>query len=563
MTDFIRETIEKDHAAHKHGGRLHTRFPPEPNGYLHLGHAKAISISFGIAIERGGLYNLRFDDTNPLKEEAAFVEAIQQDVRWLGYEVGERVFYASDYFEQLYEWAVLLVKRGPAYVCDLNDAELSEQRGTSSFAADGKRITQPGRNSPYRERSAAENLELLEGMRRGDFPEGSRTLRAKIDMAHPNLNMRDPIMYRIIHAPHHRTGERWHIYPTYDWAHGQSDSIEGITHSLCDTGFEGHRVLYDWYLDALGIHHPQQIEFGRMSLTYNIMSKRLAAELIAAGDVSGWDDPRLCTLRGLRRRGYPPEAINAFCQKIGISRNNATIEVQLLEHCVREHWNQHAARAMAVVDPLKLVITSLPPEAEVRVEAQNNPENPAAGARPLALTRELWIERGDFMEEPPSKYHRLAPGKEVRLRYGAIVRCERAVRGASGEIEEVHCVHDPDSIGGRAADGRTVRGTIHWVSRPGAVRAQARLYDRLFTTEEPARAEPGRSWRDNLNPRSLETVDCYVEPAAARSAPGEVHQFERLGYFCTDTESTPAKPVFNRTVSLRDSWQKLAARGGE
>ena len=563
-TDFIREIVEADLASGKYGGRVHTRFPPEPNGYLHIGHAKAICLTYGIAEEYGGLYNLRFDDTNPTKEKTEFVESIQEDIRWLGFDWEDRLFYASDYFDQLYEWAVELIKKGKAYVCDLNDEEIREYRGTTVFGKDGKRETPPGEDSPYRNRSVEENLDLFERMRKGEFPDGSRTLRAKIDMAHPNLNMRDPVMYRIMHTEHHRTGDKWCIYPTYDWAHGQSDSIEGITHSICDIGFENHRPLYDWFLDELGVFHPRQYEFGRLNLTYTILSKRQLRELVDGGYVSGWDDSRLPTLCGLRRRGYTPEAIREFCRRIGVSKSESIVEIQKLEHCLREHLNKLALRRMAVLNPLKVVITNYPEDHEEELDAINNPEDEAAGTRKVPFSREVYIERDDFMEKPPRKFFRLAPGREVRLRYAYFITCQEVIKDEKGEIVELRCTYDPATRGGDAPDGRKVKGTIHWVSARHAVKAEARLYDYLFTKENPTAVDEGQDWKDNLNPDSITILpECYVEPGLASVQPGYRCQFERLGYFCMDPDSTRDRPVFNRTVALRDSWKRIQAKQGK
>ncbi len=550
-TDFIREIVAEDVRTGRFGGRVHTRFPPEPNGYLHIGHAKALSIDFDIAEEFGGLCNLRFDDTNPMKEEAEYVEAIKEDIRWLGYDWGDREYYASDYFEQLYQWAEELIKKGKAYVCDLSPEEVRAYRGT---------LTEPGRESPYRNRSVEENLDLFRRMRAGEFPEGSRTLRAKIDMASPNINLRDPIMYRIIYAPHHRTGTRWCIYPTYDWAHGQSDSIEGITHSFCDLAYEDHRPLYDWFLDQLGVHHPRQIEFARLNLTYTVLSKRVLRRLVEEGYVSGWDDPRMPTLRGLRRRGYTPEAIRAFCRMIGVDKTNSTIDIALLEHCIREDLNKRAPRVMAVLRPLRVVLVNYPEGQVEEVECINNPEDPSMGTRQVPFSRVLYIERDDFREEPPPKYYRLAPGREVRLRYAYLIRCVNVVKDASGEVVELHCTYDPDTRGGSAPEGRRVKGTLHWVSAGHALKSEVRLYDRLFLKPNPLEVEGDADFTVNLNPHSLEVLtDCCVEPSLAGAPVGSRYQFERLGYFCVDSDSTPEHLVFNRTVALRDTWAKIEA----
>lgn len=560
-TDFIREAIEADNASGRFGGRVHTRFPPEPNGHLHIGHAKAICITYGVAEQFGGKYNLRMDDTNPAKEKDEYVEAIQEDVRWLGFDWGTRLFYASDYFGQLRDWAVDLITKGKAYVCDLGEEEISAYRGTQVFGADGRRETPRGKDSPNRDRTVAENLDLFDRMCRGEFPDGSRTLRAKIDMAHPNLNMRDPVMYRILRADHYRQGSKWCIYPTYDWAHGQSDSIEGITHSICDISFENHRPLYDWFLDALGVHHPRQIEFGRLNLTHTVLSKRYLRELVESGIVSGWDDPRLPTLRGLRRRGFTPEAIREFCRRIGVTKSDTTVDIRLLEHCVRDHLNKVAPRAMAVVNPLKVVITNYPEDASEEVDAINNPEDPAAGTRRLPFCREIFIERDDFMEDPPKQFHRLAPGREVRLRCAYFITCQEAIRNASGEIVELRCTYDPATRGGDAPDGRRVKGTIHWVSARHALRAEVRLYDHLFVAEDPMATEG--DWKTGLNPESLRAMtDCRLEPGLDAAPVGHRCQFERIGYFCKDRDSQPGHPVFNRTVPLKDSWKKVQAKAG-
>ncbi|MFH1737778.1 MAG: glutamine--tRNA ligase/YqeY domain fusion protein [bacterium] len=556
-SDFIREIVKADVEAGKNDGRVHTRFPPEPNGYLHIGHAKAICITFGVAEEFGGLYNLRFDDTNPTKEKTEYVEAIQKDIRWLGFDWGDRLFYASDYFDQLYEWAVLLIKKGKAYVCDLDDEEIKQYRGTTVFTEDGKRETPPGKDSPYRNRSVEENLDLFERMRNGEFPDGARTLRAKIDMAHPNLNMRDPVMYRIMHTDHYRTGDKWCIYPTYDWTHGQSDSIEGVTHSICDISFENHRPLYDWYLEELGVFHSRQYEFGRLNLTYTVLSKRWLRELVDGGYVAGWDDPRLPTLCGLRRRGYTPEAIRELCKRIGVSKSDGTVGVQLLEHCLREHLNKVAPRRMAVLNPLKVVITNYPEDQEEELDAINNPEDESAGTRKVPFSRELYIERDDFMEDPPRKFFRLAPGREVRLRYAYFITCQEAIKNEKGEFVELRCTYDPATRGGDSPDGRKVKSTIHWVSAKHAVQAEVRLYDYLFAKEDPYDVDEGQNWKDNVNPNSLTILsECYVEPDLASVRPEYRCQFERLGYFCMDPDSNPDRPVFNRTVALRDSWKR-------
>jgi glutaminyl-tRNA synthetase len=551
-SNFIRTIIEEDLRTGKYGGRVHTRFPPEPNGYLHIGHAKSICLNFGLAADYGGLCNLRFDDTNPTKEEAEYVEAIKEDVRWLGFDWGDREYYASDYFDQLYEYAVKLIKDGKAYVDDLSADEIREYRGT---------LTKPGKESPYRNRSVEENLELFERMRAGEFPDGAKVLRAKIDMASGNLNMRDPVMYRILHARHHRTGDKWCIYPMYDWAHGQSDSIEGITHSICTLEFEDHRPLYDWFLDQLGIHHPQQIEFARLELTYTVMSKRKLLRLVQEGHVSGWDDPRMPTICGLRRRGYTPEAIRDFCERVGVAKKKGSIvDIAMLEHCLREDLNKRAPRVMAVLRPLKVIIDNYPEDKVEEFDAVNNPEDPSMGTRPVPFCRELYIERDDFREEPPPKYFRLAPGREVRLKHAYFIKCERVVKDEqTGEIIELHCSYDPASRGGASPDGRKVKGTLHWVSARHAIEAEVRLYDHLFTKENPDEVGEDEDFIDYLNPHSLEVLtSCRLEPSLKNAAPGSRFQFLRHGYFCVDSkDSTPERLVFNRTVSLRDTWAKI------
>jgi glutaminyl-tRNA synthetase len=549
-TDFIREIIREDNRTGKHGGRVHTRFPPEPNGYLHIGHAKSICLNFGIAQEFGGLCNLRFDDTNPSKEDVEYVDSIMEDVRWLGFDWQDRLFYASDYFEQIYQWAVQLITAGKAYVCDLNADQVRETRGT---------LTTPGTNSPYRDRSIEENLDLFGRMRDGEFPDGAKTLRAKIDMASPNLNMRDPVMYRILHATHHRSGDRWCIYPTYDFTHGQSDSIERITHSICTLEFENHRPLYDWYIRELGIFAPQQIEFARLNLTYTVMSKRRLLELVKEHFVSGWDDPRMPTISGLRRRGYTPESIRDFCATIGVSKVDSVVDIALLEHCLREDLNQRAPRVMGVLRPLKLVIDNYPPGQVEQMEAVNNPEDSGMGTRQVPFSRELWIEQDDFREVPPKKYFRLFPGQEVRLRYAYLVRCTGVVKDPqTGEVAEVHCTYDPATRGGSTPDGRKVKGTIHWVSADSAVPAEVRLYDHLFIKPNADDVPEGQDYKANLNPKSLERLTgCFVEPSLAGAKPGSRFQFERQGYFCVDPDSTATRPVFNRTVSLVDTWAKI------
>ena len=549
-SNFVREIILEDLKTGKFGGRVHTRFPPEPNGYLHIGHAKSICLNFGLAQEFGGKCNLRFDDTNPEKEEQEYVDSIKDNVRWLGFDWEDRLFYASDYFDQLHDWAVQLIKSGNAYVCDLSAEEVRRYRGT---------LTEPGKQSPYRNRSVEENLDLFARMRAGEFPDGSRTLRSKIDMASPNLNMRDPVMYRILHAEHHRTGDKWCIYPMYDFAHGQSDSIEGITHSICTLEFEDHRPLYDWYVEALGIYHPQQIEFDRLSLTYTVMSKRKLLKLVQEGQVRGWDDPRIPTLAGIRRRGYTPEAIRNFCASIGVSKTNGTIELALLEHFVREDLNRRAQRVMAVLRPLRVVIDNYPEGQVDLLEAVNNPEDASMGTRQVPFSRELFIEQDDFREDPPKQYYRLTPGREVRLRYGYFITCTGVVKSDAGEVVEVHCTYDPATRGGNAPDGRKVKSTIHWVSAAQALDAEVRLYDNLFTKEDPESGEA--DFTTYLNPKSLEVLShAKLEPFLAGAAPLSRYQFERLGYFCVDPDSAPEKLVFNRTVALRDTWAKIEKR---
>jgi glutaminyl-tRNA synthetase len=551
-TDFIRDLIAEDRRSGKHGGRVHTRFPPEPNGYLHIGHAKAICLNFGVAGDFGGLCNLRFDDTNPTKEDVEYVEAIEEDVRWLGFDWADRMFYASDYFEQLYQYAEQLIREGHAYVDSLSADEIREYRGT---------LTEPGRDSPFRDRSAEENLDLLRRMRAGEFADGTHVLRARIDMASPNMNMRDPTLYRIRHAAHHRTGSAWCIYPTYDYAHPISDAIEGITHSLCTLEFEDHRPLYDWVVEHTHPpHRPQQIEFARLNLNYTVMSKRKLLALVEQGLVAGWDDPRMPTLAGLRRRGFTPEAIRDFCARVGVAKKENVIDVALLEHTVREDLNRRATRALAVLRPLKVVIENYPDGRDQRVEAVNNPEDPSAGSRMLPFSRELYIEQDDFMEHPPKKFFRLSPGNEVRLRYAYILKCERAVKDASGNVVELRCTYDADSLDGPTAS-RRVKGTIHWVSAPHASDAEVRLYDRLFQSPDPG--EGGRDPLTDLNPRSLERLaGAKMEPMLAAAPPGSRFQFERLGYFCVDLDSRQDAPVFNRTVTLKDTWAKISARTG-
>lgn len=549
QSNFVRDIILADIASGKHGGRVHTRFPPEPNGYLHIGHAKSICLNFGLAQEFGGKCNLRFDDSNPCKEESEYVESILEDVRWMGFEPAG-IYYASDYFDQLYEWAVQLIKQGDAYVCDLSAEEVRQHRGT---------LTEPGKESPWRNRSIAENLDLFERMKNGEFPDGTRTLRSKIDMASPNLNMRDPVMYRILHASHHHVGDKWCIYPMYDFTHGQSDSIEQITHSICTLEFEDHRPLYDWYIQKLGIFAPQQIEFDRLNLTYTMLSKRRLLALVQQGVVSGWDDPRMPTLSGIRRRGYTPEAMRTFCSRIGVSKTNGTIELGLLEHAVREDLNKRALRAMAVLKPLKVVIENYPHGQVEQMEAVNNPEDASAGTRLVPFSKVIYIEQDDFREVPPKGYFRLSPGKEVRLRYAYLVTCTDVVKDpATGEVVEIHCTYDPATRGGNTPDGRKVKSTIHWVSAEHAVEGEVRIYDKLFQTANPNAENESGDWMANLNPKSLEVVaDAKLEPSLANVEAGAKYQFERLGYFCVDQDSKPGRPVFNRTVGLRDTWAKI------
>ena len=552
-SNFIRDRILEDLKTNKYQGRVQTRFPPEPNGYLHIGHAKAICLDFGLADEFGGHTNLRFDDTNPEKEDVEYVDSIMEDVKWLGYH-WDGLFYASDYFEQIYQWAIKLIRDGKAYVDDLSADEIRKYRGT---------LTEPGKNSPYRDRSVEENLNLFERMKAGEFPDGSRVLRAKIDMASPNLNMRDPVMYRILHAEHHRTGDKWCIYPMYDFAHGQSDSIEKITYSMCSLEFADHQPLYNWFIRELGIFPSQQIEFDRLSLTYTIMSKRKLRRLVEEGHVEGWNDPRMPTLSGMRRRGYTPEAIRNFVSAAGVSRTNGIVELAMLEHYVREDLNKRAPRVMAVLRPLKVVIDNYPENQVEEMEAINNPEDESAGKRKVPFSKVLYIEQDDFRENPPKGYYRLSPGREVRLRYGYLVTCTSVVKNDKGEVVEVHCSYDPATRGGNTPDGRKVKSTIHWVSAAHAVQAEVRVYDNLFTKENPDDAEEGKDFVSNLNPNSLEVVgNAKVEPSLAMVTPGTRYQFERLGYFCADPGSAPGKPVFNRTVALKDTWAKVEKKQG-
>jgi glutaminyl-tRNA synthetase len=554
-SNFIRDIVIDDNKTGKFGGRVHTRFPPEPNGYLHLGHAKSICLNFGLADEFGGKTNLRFDDTNPSKEETEYVDSIMENVHWLGFE-WDGLFYASDYFGQLYEWALKMIREDKAFVCDLSAEEVRKTRGT---------LTEPGQESPYRNRSVEENLDLFQRMKSGEFPDGARTLRAKVDMASPNLNMRDPVMYRILHADHHRTGSEWCIYPMYDYAHGQSDSIERITHSICTLEFEDHRPLYDWYVEALGIYHPQQIEFDRLNVTYTLLSKRKLLQLVQDGHVSGWDDPRMPTLAGIRRRGYPPEALRNFCGAIGVSKTNGTIELGLLEHYVRENLNRTARRVMAVLRPLRVVIDNYPESQVDEMEAVNNPEDASAGTRTVPFSKVLYIEQDDFREVPPPKYYRLSPGKEVRLRYGYFITCTGVVKDDKGEVAEIHCTYDPATRGGNSPDGRKVKSTIHWVSAAHAIDAEVRMYDNLFVKENPGETAEGQNFTANLNPKSLEILYGKLEPSLAAAVAGDRFQFERMGYFCVDQDSAPGKAVFNRTVGLKDAWAKIEkqTKGGK
>ena len=551
-SDFIRNIIVDDLKQNKNNGRVHTRFPPEPNGYLHIGHAKSICLNFSIASENeGGLCNLRFDDTNPIKEEEEFVESIKEDIRWLGFDWGDRLYYASDYFDELYGYAVQLIKAGKAYVCDLSAQETRNYRGT---------LTEPGKDSPYRNRSIEENLDLFECMRAGEFEDGACVLRAKIDMASPNLNMRDPVLYRVLRASHHRTGNKWCVYPMYDFTHGQSDSIEGITHSLCTLEFEDHRPLYDWFIDELKIFHPQQIEFARLNLSYTVMSKRMLLELVEGGYVTGWDDPRMPTISGMRRRGYTPGAIRKFCERIGLAKRDSMIDMALLEHGIREDLNRHSPRVMAVLRPLRVVIDNYPEDLVEEMAAVNNPEDPDMGIRKVPFSRVLYIEKDDFREDPPKKFYRLAPGREVRLRYGYFIKCVSVIKDEkTGEVKELHCTYDPETKGGDSPDGRKVKATLHWVSAAHSLEVEVRLYDRLFVKANPTEGKDGPDYKTYLNPDSLQTLtSCRVEPGLADAQPGMRYQFERQGYFCVDSsDSSEGALVFNRTVSLRDSWARI------
>jgi glutaminyl-tRNA synthetase len=549
QSNFIRDIIVDDLKTNKYGGRVHTRFPPEPNGYLHIGHAKSININFGLATEFGGKCNLRFDDTNPEKEETEYVDSIIADVHWLGGDFEDRLFYASDYFDQLYEWAVQLIKSGDAYVCDLTAEQVRLTRGT---------LTEPGQESPWRNRTVEENLDLFQRMRGGEFPDGARTLRAKIDMASANLNLRDPIMYRILHAEHHRTGDKWCIYPMYDFTHGESDSIERITHSICTLEFEDHRPLYDWYVERLGIYHPQQIEFDRLNLTYTLLSKRKLLQLVQKGHVNGWDDPRMPTISGVRRRGFTPEGIRNFCRRVGVSKTQGITELALLEYFIREDLNKRAARVMGVLRPLRVVIDNYPEGQVEEMEAVNNPEDERMGTRKVPFSRVLYIEQDDFREDPPKQYYRLSPGREVRLRYAYFVKCTGVVKNEAGEVTEIHCTYDPATRGGNAPDGRKVKSTIHWVSAAHAIDAEVRLYENLFLRENPSDDSEGLDFTAYLNPKSIEVLTgSKLEPSLAGAAVGSRYQFERLGYFCVDIDNTPEKPVFNRTLPLRDTWAKI------
>jgi len=548
--NFIHQIIEEDIRNNKNDRRVHTRFPPEPNGYLHIGHAKSICLNFGTAAKYGGHTNLRFDDTNPIKEDTEYVDSIMEDVHWLGFDWDDRLYYASDYFDQLYEWAVKMINDGKAYVDDLTAEEISEYRGT---------VTKPGKESPWRNRTVEENLQLFMAMKNGEFPDGSKVLRAKLDMAHPNMLMRDPIMYRILHTDHHRTGDKWCIYPMYDYAHGQSDYLEGITHSICTLEFEVHRPLYDWYLDQIaeGSYRPQQIEFARLNLTYTVMSKRKLLQLVNEGIVSSWDDPRMPTICGLRRRGYTPESIRNFADIIGVAKRDQVIDVSLLEFCVREDLNKRANRAMAVLNPVKLILDNYPEGEEEWLDAVNNPEDPESGLRKVPFSRELYIEREDFMENPPHKFFRLQPGGEVRLKYGYIIRCESVVKDSNNEISEIHCTYQPDTRSGMPNSNKKVKGTLHWVSVKHAKPVEVRLYDRLFSKENPDDVDEGQSFKDFLNPDSLKVITAFAEPGLENVAAGDKFQFERIGYFCVDPDSSTGKPVFNRTVPLKDTWAKL------
>ncbi|MBA7627856.1 Glutamine--tRNA ligase [subsurface metagenome] len=547
-SNFIKDIIDEDLKEGRYN-KVHTRFPPEPNGYLHIGHAKAICINFSIAKEYNGPCNLRFDDTNPIKEEQEYIDSIEEDIRWLGFDWEDREYFASDYFEKLYEFAIKLIKKGKAYVCDLSADEIRETRGT---------LTEPGKNSPYRNRSIEENLDLFERMRNGEFPDGSRTLRAKIDMSSGNINMRDPVMYRILRATHPRTEDEWCIYPTYDFTHGQSDSIEGITHSLCSIEFEDHRPLYNWFLDELEIHHPRQIEFARLYLNYTILRKRKLIKLVEGGHVNEWDDPRMPTLSGLRRRGYTPESIRNFCERISVAKSESVVDIAFLEHCLRDDLNKRAQRVMAVLHPLRVVIENYPEDKVEELDAINNPEDLSMGTRKIPFSRVLYIEQDDFREEPPKKFYRLSPGREVRLRYAYFIKCVNVIKDDKGNVVELRCTYDPETRGGDAPDGRKPKTTLHWVTTDHSIKAEVRLYDRLFTKENPEDVEEGKDFTSNINPTSLEILTpCFVEPTLKSAKPGDRFQFERLGYFCVDPDSSDSKLVFNRTVPLRDTWARI------
>jgi glutaminyl-tRNA synthetase len=553
-SDFMRDIIREDMEKSKNNKKVFTRFPPEPNGYLHIGHAKSICLNFGIAAEFNGKCNLRFDDTNPTKEELEYVQSIKKDIKWLGFDWGQQEYYASDYFEKLFAFALTLIKNGKAYVCDLSADEIRSYRGT---------LTSPGRQSPYRDRSTEENLILFSQMRDGLFADGEKVLRAKIDMSSPNLNMRDPIMYRILRSSHHRTGDKWCIYPTYDWAHGQSDSIENITHSICTLEFEDHRPLYDWFIEALGIHHPRQVEFARLNLTYTVMSKRMLLEMVEKKYVSGWDDPRMPTITGMRRRGYTPQAIRNFCSQIGVSKADSTVDMAFLEHFIREDLNKKSPRVMGVIRPLKVIIDNYPEDAQEELDAINNPEDALAGTRKVPFSKTLYIEQDDFMEVPHPKFYRLSVGREVRLRYAYFIKCTNVVKDKDGKIVELHCSYDPLTRGGDAPDGRKVKATIHWVSAQHAISAEVRLYGNLFNKENPLKTEEGGNFKDSLNPDSLQIVkDCRLEPSLSGAKPGDTFQFERIGYFCVDPDSQNREThVFNRTVTLKDEWAKIKTAG--
>ena len=547
-SNFIHQIIDEDLKNGKNDNRVHTRFPPEPNGYLHIGHAKSICLNFKTAEKYNGLCNLRFDDTNPTKEEDEYVNSIIKDVKWLGFDWGDRLYFASDYFQQLYDWAIDLIKKGKAYVCELPAEEVRKYRGTP---------TEKGKNSPFRDRSIEENLELFRKMKAGEFPDGSKTLRAKIDMTHPNLNMRDPVMYRILHKNHHRTSDSWNIYPMYDWAHGLEDSIEKITHSLCTLEFEDHRPLYDWYIEALGVYHPQQIEFARLNLSFTVMSKRKLLQLVKENYVNGWDDPRMPTISGMRRRGFTPESIKTFADKIGVAKRESMVDIALLEFCLREDLNKRALRKMGVLNPLKVVIDNYPEGQSEELDAINNPENPDDGIRKIPFSKILYIEKEDFMEDPPKKFYRLSPGREVRLRYAYFLKCNEVIKDEKGEVVELRCTYDPATKGGQSPDGRKVKATLHWVSAEHAVKSEIRLYDRLFTVEDPS-GDSKKDATEFLNPDSLKILpDCYIEPSLANAKAGEIFQFERRGYFCVDPDTDENKMVFNRTVTLRDTWAKF------